>query len=74
MRNCDGSVGVTTVAVDAITFVEGVGDMALTSETFAVKVEPAIDRRNVGVMGNSNLTQYTRQPFFSIFLLQMKGA
>jgi len=39
LRNCDGSVGVTTVAVDAITFVEGVGDMALTSETFAVKVE-----------------------------------
>lgn len=36
--------------------------MVFTSETFAVKVESAI-YRNIGVMGNSNLTQY-RSIFF----------
>ena len=38
--------------------------MVFTSaETFAVKVEPAI-YRNVGVIGNSNLTQYSNILFY----------
>jgi len=60
-------VGVTAIAVDATTFVEGDGEMAFVSETFTVKVVPAIHRRNVGVMANPNLTQYTTQPFLVIF-------